>query len=178
MKFSDLIKLSDDFLLKMPLGESVTAAGFEIVFKRNGFFFRFKSNVCFDFPRTEFCRMRDIAFVVFFQTGFQILGTANVEMFSSCFVNENINIMEVRHNRESFRKMFAVMLCCIARLHLLCRLRRGSLPLRVRSSIHLLRNWLAEAKSRLRRDEDWWRVFLFLGINLASSKRLLTMQIC
>ena len=46
--------------------------------------------------------------------------------------------------------------CRIARLHLLCRLRRGSLPRWVRSSTHLLRNWLAEAKSRLRRDEDWW----------------------
>jgi hypothetical protein len=86
--------------------------------------------------------------------------------------------MKVGHNLEVFRKMFAVMQCCIARLHLLRRLRRGSLPRWVRSSIHLLRNWLAEAKSRLRRDEDWWRFAAFFGIFLSSSNRLSTMQSC
>ena len=56
----------------MPLGESVTAAGFEIEFKSSRFFFCFKGNVCFNFPRTEFCSMRHIAFVMFFQTFPQI----------------------------------------------------------------------------------------------------------
>ena len=140
----------------MPFGEGSAAMGFQVCFKCVGFFSVFECYCVFDFPRFVFGCVRNIAFIVFFKAGFQVFGTANVEMFSSCFVNENVNIMKVRHNRESFRKMFAVMLCRIARLHLLCRLRRGSLPLCVRSSIHLLRNWLAEAKSRRSRDEDWW----------------------
>ena len=66
----------------MPLGENVTAAGFEIVFKRNGFFFRIKRNVCFDFPRTEFCGMLNIAFVVFAQT-FPQISNAKMEGFNN-----------------------------------------------------------------------------------------------
>ena len=57
----------------MPLGESVTAAGFEIVFK---------SNVCFNFPRTEFCGMLNIAFVVFAQT-FPHISNAKMEGFNN-----------------------------------------------------------------------------------------------
>ena len=97
-----------------------------------------------------------IAFIVFFQAGFQVFGTADIEMGSGGFINEYVNVVEVGHQRKSFRITFVVVRCRVARLHLLCRLRRGSLPRWVRSSIHLLRNWLAEAKSRLCRDEDWW----------------------
>ena len=156
MKFSDLIKLSDDFWLKMPLDECSAAMSFQVGFKSVGFFSVFECYCVFDPPWSEFRCMRHIAFVVFFQTGSQIFGTANVEMRSSCFINENVNVMKVGNRQKSFKRTFAVGLCRVARLHLLRRLRRGSLPLRVRSSIHLLRNWLAEAKSRLRRDEDWW----------------------
>ena len=48
-----------------------------------------------------------------------------------CFINENINAMEVGHQRKFFRITFLVVRCRIARLHLLRRLRRGSLPLAV-----------------------------------------------
>ena len=49
-------------------------------------------------------------------------------MRSGCFIYENVNVVEVGHQRKSFRITFKVVLCRIARLHLLCRLRRGSLP--------------------------------------------------
>ena len=140
----------------MPLDECSAAMGFQVGFKSVGFFFVFKRNRVFDFPRTEFGCVRHIAFVVFFKAGFQVFGTADIEMGSGCFINENVNVVEVGHQRKSFRITFVVVRCRVARLHLLRRLRRGSLPRWVRSSIHLLRNWLAEAKSRLRRDEDWW----------------------
>ena len=57
-----------DFLSEMPLGEGVTRAGFKIRFKRNRFFFCFKSNINFNFPRSEFRCVRHIAFVMFCQT--------------------------------------------------------------------------------------------------------------
>jgi hypothetical protein len=39
--------------------------------------------------------------------------------------------MKVGHKRKSFRITFVVVRCRVARLHLLRRLRRGSLPLAV-----------------------------------------------
>ena len=53
---------------KVAFGEGVTRAGFKIRFKRNRFFFCFKSNINFYFPRFEFGGMWDIAFVMFCQT--------------------------------------------------------------------------------------------------------------
>ena len=103
----------------MPFDECSAAMSFQVGFKSTGFFFVFKGNRIFDTPRFVFGCVRNIAFVVFFQTGFQILGTADVEMGSGCFINEDVNVMIVRHNLKVFRKMFAVMQCCIARLHLL-----------------------------------------------------------
>ena len=102
--------------------------GFQIGFKGVGFFTIFKGYCIFDTPRFEFGGMRHITFGVFFQTGFQVFGTTNVKMRSSCFVNEDVNVMKGGHNRKSFKITFWVMLCRIARIHLLCRLRRGSLP--------------------------------------------------
>ena len=84
-----------------------------------------------DAPRFVFGCVRNIAFIVFFQTGFQVFGTADIEMGSGGFIYENINVMKVRHQRKSFRITFVVMRCRVARLHLLRRLRRGSLPLAV-----------------------------------------------
>ena len=150
-------------LSKMPLGKGSAAMGFQIGFKGVGFFFVFKGYCVFDTPRFVFWCVRNIAFIMFFQAGSQIFGTADVEMGSGCFINENVNVMKIGHKRKSFRITFEVELCriarlpsscftlrCaksaiiqitvewyhrnIARLHLLCRLRRGSLPLRVRSS--------------------------------------------
>ena len=137
----------------MPLDKCSAAMSFQVGFKSVGFFFVFKGNRIFDAPRSEFRCMRHIAFVVFFKAGFQVFGTANVKMCSGCFINENVNVMKGGHNRKSFRITFVVVRCRVARLHLLRRLRRGSLPLRVRSSIRLLRNWLAEAKSKMPFDE-------------------------
>ena len=118
-------------------------------------------------------------------------------MGSGCFVNEDVNIMKVRHRVGIFQNNVcgSAVQCCPAAVFELrtsprqvcynpnnrlvissqycpassaaadyaaavfpspssCfALRRAK---RVRSSIHLLRNWLAEAKSRLCRDEDWW----------------------
>ena len=107
--------------------------GFQVCFKSVGFFLIFKGNSIFDPPWTEFCGMRHITFVMFFKAGFQVFGTADVKMCPGCFVNENVNVMKVGHKRKSFRITFGIMLCRIARLHLLCRLRRGSLPRWVRS---------------------------------------------
>ena len=84
-------------LSKMPLDECSAAMGFQVSFKSVGFFFGFKSNRVFDPPRSEFRCVWHIAFIVFLKAGFQIFGTANVEMSSGCFVNENINVMEVTH---------------------------------------------------------------------------------
>ena len=138
---------------KMPLDECSAAMGFQVGFKGVGFFFVFKSNRVFDPPWSEFRCMRHIAFVVFFQTGSQIFGTADVEMGSGCFVNEDVNVVEVGHQRKSFRITFVVVRCRVARLHLLPQItpRQSSPPGSPR-----LRPWLAEAKSRLCRDEDWW----------------------
>ena len=114
----------------MPFDECSAAMSFQVGFKSTGFFFVFKGNRIFDTPRFVFGCVRNIAFVVLFQTGF--LGAANIKMGSGCFVNENVNVMEVGHQRKSFRITFVVVRCRVARLHLLRRLRRGSLPLRVR----------------------------------------------
>ena len=118
----------------MPFDECSAAMGFQVGFKGVGFFFIFKSNGVFNAPGFEFGGMRDITFIVFFKAGFKVFGTADVEMGSGCFINENVNVVEVGHQRKSFRITFVVVRCRVARLHLLRRLRRGSLPLRVRSS--------------------------------------------
>ena len=54
MKFSDLIKLSDDFWLKMPLDECSAAMSFQVGFKSVGFFAVSKGYCVFDFPRFVF----------------------------------------------------------------------------------------------------------------------------
>ena len=83
------------FSSKVPLGKGSAAMGFQVGFKGVGFFFVFKGYCVFDPPRSEFRCMRHIAFIVFFKTGFQIFGTANVKMSSSCFIQEYVNIIEV-----------------------------------------------------------------------------------
>ena len=118
----------------MPLDKGSAAMGFQIGFKGIGFCFVFKSDRIFDPPRFVFGCVRNITFIVFFKAGFQVFGTADVEIGSGCFINENVNVVEVGHQRKSFRITFVVVRCRVARLHLLRRLRRGSLPLRVRSS--------------------------------------------
>ncbi len=75
--------------------------------------------------------MRNIAFIVFFKAGFQVFGTADIEMGSGGFINEYVYVVEVGHQRKSFRITFVVVRCRVTRLHLLRRLRRGSLPLAV-----------------------------------------------
>ena len=121
-------------LSKMPLDECSAAMGFQVGFKGVGFFSVFECYCVFDFPRFVFGCERNITFIVFFKAGFQVFGTADVEIGSGCFINENVNVVEVGHQRKSFRITFVVVRCRVARLHLLRRLRRGSLPLRVRSS--------------------------------------------
>ena len=54
MKFSDLIKLSDDFWLKMPLDKGPAAMGFQVGFKSVGFFSVFECYCVFDTPRFVF----------------------------------------------------------------------------------------------------------------------------
>ena len=75
--------------------------GFQVGFKSTGFFFVFKGNRIFDTPRFVFGCVRNITFIVFFKAGFQVFGTADVEMGSGCFVNENVNVMKAGYNRES-----------------------------------------------------------------------------
>jgi hypothetical protein len=91
----------DVFLSKMPLDECSAAMGFQVGFKSVGFFSVFECYCVFDFPRTEFGCMRHIAFVVFFKAGFQVFGTADIEMRSGCFIYENINVMKVGHWKKS-----------------------------------------------------------------------------
>ena len=83
----------------MLFDECSAAMSFQVGFKSTGFFFVFKGNRIFDTPRFVFGCVRNIAFVVLFQTGF--LGAANIKMGSGCFVNENVNVMKAGHNRES-----------------------------------------------------------------------------
>ena len=101
MKFSDLIKLSDDFWLKMPLDECSAAMSFQVGFKSVGFFSVFECYCVFDFPRFVFGCVRNITFIVFFKAGFQVFGTADIEMRSGCFVNEDINVVKFRHWKKS-----------------------------------------------------------------------------
>lgn len=84
----------------MPLNKGSAAMSFQVGFKSVGFFLAFKGYCIFDFPRTRFGCVRHITFVMFFQRGFQVFGTANVKMSSACFINENVNIMKVRHQAE------------------------------------------------------------------------------
>ena len=84
----------------MPFGKGSTAMGFQICFKSVCFVTIIKCNRVFDTPRTEFCGMRHIAFVMFFKAGFQIFGTADIEMGSGCFINENVNIMKIGHGGD------------------------------------------------------------------------------
>jgi len=65
---------------EMPPGKSVSAAGFQISFKRRGFFLSFKSKIRFHFPRYEFRSMWNIPFVMLNQTQLQIFGTADVTL--------------------------------------------------------------------------------------------------
>ena len=97
--------------------------------------------------------MRHIAFVVFFQTGSQIFGTADVEMGSGGFINEYVNVVEVRHQAGIFQNNVcgSAVPCCPASSASQITPRQSS-P----AGSPRLRPWLAEAKSRLRRDEDWW----------------------
>ena len=75
--------------------------GFQVSFKCVGFFAVSKGYCVFDFPRTEFGCVRHIAFIVFFKAGFQVFGTADVEMGSGGFINENVNVVEVGHWKKS-----------------------------------------------------------------------------
>ena len=150
---------------KMPFGEGSAAMSFQICFKGVGFFTIIKGNGVFDTPRSEFCGMRHIAFVMFFKAGFQIFGTADVKVSAGRFIDENVNVMKVCH-------------CCIISCEMsvtgiskpYCPASsasqitpRQSSPGRLRAShfavpsgFARLRLWLAEAKSRQSRDEDWW----------------------
>ena len=93
----------DIFWLKMPLDKGSAAMSFQVGFKSVGFFFVFKGNRIFDAPRTKFGCVQHITFVMFFQTGFQVFGTANVKMSSACFINENVYVMKVRHQARIFQ---------------------------------------------------------------------------
>ena len=90
-----------DSLSKMPLGEGSAAMGFQVGFKSVGFFSVFECYCVFDFPRFVFGCVRHIAFIVFFKAGFQVFGTADVEMGSGCFINEYVNVMKVGHWKKS-----------------------------------------------------------------------------
>ena len=87
----------------MPFDECSAAMGFQVGFKSVGFFFVFKGYCVFNPPWSEFRCMRHIAFVVFFKAGFQVFGTADVEMGSGCFVNEDVNVVIVRHRAGIFQ---------------------------------------------------------------------------
>ncbi|MBR2508450.1 MAG: hypothetical protein IKD23_00100 [Lentisphaeria bacterium] len=52
--------------------------------------------------------MRHITFIVFFKAGFQVFSTADVEMVSGCFINENVNVTKVSFGpRSAMRKRFS-----------------------------------------------------------------------
>jgi len=45
---------------------------------------------------------------MFFKAGFQVFGTADVEMVSGCFINENVNVTKVSFGPQSaMRKRFS-----------------------------------------------------------------------
>ena len=64
----------------MPFGEGVTAARFQVVFECNRFFFGFKSNINFYFPRFEFGGMWNFSGIVFGKTGSQIFRNSGITM--------------------------------------------------------------------------------------------------
>ena len=146
----------------MPLDECSAAMGFQVGLKGVGFFAVIKSNRIFDTPRTEFGCVRHIAFVMFFKAGFQIFGTADVEIGSGCFIHENINVMEVRHWKKSWTNRFweFVALTCIIsslpRPGFICFADYAAAVFPLPSSCFALRRggfarlrpWLAEAKSQ------------------------------
>ena len=83
---------------KMPFDKCSAAMSFQVGFKSVGFFSVFECYCVFDFPRFVFGCVRNITFIVFFKARFQIFGTANIKMSSSCFIHENINVIEVGHS--------------------------------------------------------------------------------
>ena len=88
---------------EMPFDECSAAMGFQVGFKSVGFFSVFECYCVFDFPRFVFGCVRNITFIVFFKAGFQVFGTAYVEMGSGCFVNEDVNVMKVGHQVGIFQ---------------------------------------------------------------------------
>ena len=86
---------------KIPFDECSAAMSFQVGFKSVGFFSVFECYCVFDFPRFVFGCVRNITFIVFFKAGFQVFGTADVEMGSGGFINENVNVVEVGHWKKS-----------------------------------------------------------------------------
>ena len=65
---------------KVPYGEGVAAAGFEIAFKGLGLFESFEGDVGFDFPRQVLRCVRNLSGIVLCQTGAKIGSAANVTL--------------------------------------------------------------------------------------------------
>ena len=96
--------------------------------------------------------MRHIAFIMFFKTGFQIFGTADVKVCSGCFIHEYVNVIEVGHRVFYGKLALSGMLAVSPAPSALQITPRQSSP----AGSPRLRPWLAGAKSRRNRDEDWW----------------------
>ena len=130
----------------MPLDECSAAMSFQVGFKSVGCFAVSKGYCVFDFPRFVFGCVRNITFIVFFKAGFQVFGTADIEMGSGGFINEYVNVVEVGHQRKSFRITFVVVRCRVARLRVASQLYAAagftSAYANFRSG---LRQWLARA---------------------------------
>ena len=99
----------------------------QVGFKRIGFFFWWKCDCRFNPPRFEFWSMRNFPCIVLGQTRVQIRSNSRVNMSPGSHIFQHIHVEKLSHSEEPSFHAFV-------RLHLLRRLRRDSLPLRVRLS--------------------------------------------
>ena len=131
-------------LSKMPLDKGSAAMGFQVGFKSVGFFSVFECYCVFDTPRFVFWCVRNITFIVFFKAGFQVFGSADIEMGSGGLINEYVYVVKVRHRVGIFQNNVcgSAVPCCPAP-SAVADYAAAVFP----SGFARLRRWLAEAKS-------------------------------
>ena len=89
-------------------GESMAAARFQILFKGPRLFFRFERDIGFDFPRFEFCCMRDFACVMSFEPFSQVAGAADVTLIRVIYAAQNISVEH--QNNSNLMQWLSVLL--------------------------------------------------------------------
>ena len=111
---------------EVSVGKWSAAVSFQIGFKRVGFFFWWKRNCCFNFPRFEFWSMRNFSGVVFGKTSVQIFRNSRIPMSSSYDINEQVHIIKFWHINNFcaflYYPLFTIPLYAVARLRVASQL--------------------------------------------------------